>query len=68
MDLHSPQIQGFFKKPVDHLFARPILCEYIKSMKIEDLVVISPDSGFAKDARKYARYLKLPAMWKVRMH
>ncbi len=60
MDLHSPQIQGFFKKPVDHLFARPILCEYIKSMKIEDLVVISPDSGFAKDARKYARYLKLP--------
>lgn len=60
MDLHSPQIQGFFKKPVDHLFALPILCEYIKSMKIEDLVVISPDSGFAKDARKYARYLKLP--------
>lgn len=36
------------------------ICEYIKSMKIEDLVVISPDSGFAKDARKYARYLKLP--------
>lgn len=60
MDLHSPQIQGFFKKPVDHLFALPILCEYIKSMKVEDLVVISPDSGFAKDARKYARYLKLP--------
>ncbi|WIV12752.1 ribose-phosphate diphosphokinase [Proteiniborus sp. MB09-C3] len=60
MDLHSPQIQGFFKKPVDHLLALPILCEYIKSLKIEDLVVVSPDSGFAKEARKYAKYLKLP--------
>ncbi len=60
MDLHSPQIQGFFKKPVDHLFALPILCEYIRSLEIKDLVVISPDAGFAKEARKYARYLKLP--------
>ncbi|WP_304943661.1 ribose-phosphate diphosphokinase [Vallitalea guaymasensis] len=60
MDLHSPQIQGFFKKPVDHLFALPILCEYINSLKIDDLVVVSPDSGFAKEARKFARYLKLP--------
>ncbi len=60
MDLHSPQIQGFFKKPVDHLLALPILCEYIKSLKIEDLVVVAPDSGFAKEARKYAKYLKLP--------
>ncbi|GKX30885.1 ribose-phosphate pyrophosphokinase [Vallitalea longa] len=60
MDLHSPQIQGFFKKPVDHLFALPILCEYIKSLNIEDLVVVSPDSGFAKEARKIARYLGVP--------
>lgn len=60
MDLHSPQIQGFFKKPVDHLFALPILCEYVKSLKIEDLVVVSPDSGFAKEARKIARYLGVP--------
>lgn len=60
MDLHSPQIQGFFKKPVDHLMAFPILSEYIKSLNIEDLVVVSPDSGFAKEARNYARYLGLP--------
>ena len=60
MDLRSPQIQGFFKKPVDHLFALPIICEYVKSLKINDLVVVSPDTGFAKEARNYARYLKLP--------
>ncbi len=60
MDLHSPQIQGFFKKPVDHLFALPILCEYIKSLMIDDLIVVSPDSGFAKQARRYAKYLGLP--------
>lgn len=60
MDLHSPQIQGFFKKPVDHLLALPILCEYIKSLDLEDLVVVAPDSGFAKEARKYARYLNVP--------
>ena len=60
MDLHSPQIQGFFKKPVDHLLGLPILCEYVKSMNIEDMVIVSPDSGFAKEARKYARYLGCP--------
>jgi len=58
MDLHSPQVQGFFKKPVDHLYALPVLCEYIKTLGLEDLVVVSPDAGFAKDARKYASYLK----------
>lgn len=57
MDLHSPQVQGFFKKPVDHLFALPVLCEYIKSLNIEDLIVVSPDAGFAKEARKFASYL-----------
>lgn len=57
MDLHSPQIQGFFKRPVDHLFAMPILCEYIKSMNIDNPVIVSPDSGFAKDARKFGKYL-----------
>jgi ribose-phosphate pyrophosphokinase len=60
MDLHSPQIQGFFKKPVDHLFALPVFCEYIKSLNLEDLVVVSPDAGFAKQARKYASALKVP--------
>ncbi|MEK3886686.1 ribose-phosphate diphosphokinase [Bacillus sp. FSL K6-3431] len=60
MDLHSPQIQGFFKKPVDHLFALPILCDYVKSLKIEDLVVVSPDVGFAKQARNFASTLQVP--------
>lgn len=58
MDLHSPQIQGFFKKPVDHLIALPLLCEHIKELGLDEMVVVSPDSGFAKEARKYARYLK----------
>lgn len=58
MDLHSPQVQGFFKKPVDHLFALPLICEYIKSLQLENMIVVSPDAGFAKQARKYADYLK----------
>jgi ribose-phosphate pyrophosphokinase len=58
MDLHSPQVQGFFKKPVDHLLSLPVLCEHVKNMDImDDLVVVSPDAGFAKTARKYADYL-----------
>lgn len=60
MDLHSPQIQGFFKKPVDHLSAMPILCRYIRSKKIENLVVVSPDAGFTKSARRFATFLKSP--------
>ncbi len=58
MDLHSPQIQGFFKKPVDHLYGMPILCEYIRSKGIQNMVIVSPDAGFAKNARKYATLLK----------
>lgn len=57
MDLHSPQVQGFFKKPLDHLHALPVLCEYVKKTVHEPLVVVSPDAGFAKQARKYADYL-----------
>lgn len=57
MDLHSPQIQGFFKKPVDHLIALPVLCEYIKSRAIENYVIVSPDAGFTKQARKFSSYL-----------
>jgi ribose-phosphate pyrophosphokinase len=60
MDLHSPQIQGFFKKPVDHLQAFPILCECVKAWKLDDLAVASPDAGFAKTARKYASCLRAP--------
>lgn len=58
MDLHSPQITGFFKKPVDHLYAMPLLCEYIKTLELKDLTVVSPDSGFAKEARRFSKYLK----------
>jgi ribose-phosphate pyrophosphokinase len=57
MDLHSPQIQGFFKKPVDHLSAIPILSEYIKSMQLDNMMVFSPDAGFAKNVRLYAGIL-----------
>lgn len=57
MDLHSPQIQGFFKRPVDHLIASPILCAAFKRLAIEHFVVVSPDPGFAKQARKYASQL-----------
>ena len=59
MDLHSPQVQGFFKVPVTHLTAMPVLCEYIKSIGIDDdLTVVSPDAGFAKETRGFAQRLK----------
>ncbi len=62
MDLHSPQVQGFFKKPVDHLYAQSLLCEYVKRAGLvdDDLVVVSPDAGFAKRARGYATELGRP--------
>ena len=54
MDLHAPQIQGFFKIPVDDLYALPVFCKIIKSKEISNLIVVSPDTGFAKQARRYA--------------
>lgn len=60
MDLHSPQIQGFFRKPVDHLYGANIFCDYIQSLNLSDCVVVSPDEGFAKNARYYANRLGLP--------
>jgi len=62
MDLHSPQIQGFFQVPVDHLYARYVLCDHIKTLEIENLVVCSPDIGFAKGAAAYANYLGVPVV------
>lgn len=59
MDLHSPQVQGFFKKPLDHLHALPMMCEYLRKMNLENLVVVSPDAGFVKQARKFADYLNV---------
>ncbi len=61
MDLHSAQVQGFFKIPVDHLLSLPILCEYVKGLDIMDNVcIVSPDAGYAKMARQYADYLEVP--------
>jgi len=60
MDLHSPQIQGFFRKPVDHLYAANLFCEYIQKMQIDDYVIASPDEGFAKNARYYSNRLGVP--------
>ncbi len=57
MDLHSPQIQGFFKIPVDHLYAMPVLVEYFRSKKIPDLVVAAPDVGFGKQAYRFGEMM-----------
>ena len=57
MDLHAPQIQGFFRIPVDDLQAKAVLCDAVRKKGMDDLVVVSPDTGFAKKARTYASYL-----------
>jgi ribose-phosphate pyrophosphokinase len=62
MDLHSPQIQGFFSVPVDHLYARKVICDHVRSLQIPDLVVCSPDVGFAKSASAYANLLGVPVV------
>lgn len=61
MDMHAPQIQGFFRIPVDDLYGIPVLCEAIKNAGIAEannLIVVSPDAGFTKKARAYASRLK----------
>lgn len=60
MDLHADQIQGFFNVPVDHLYASSIFIPYIKSLKLEDMVIASPDVGGAKRANSYAKYFDVP--------
>ena len=55
MDLHAPQIQGFFDIPVDHLFAAPVLLEALREMDIPDLVIVSPDAGGVERARAIAK-------------
>ena len=57
VDLHAPQIQGFFDIPVDHLFAAPVMIDYFAAKPIEDLVVVAPDPGGAERARAYAKRL-----------
>jgi ribose-phosphate pyrophosphokinase len=60
MDLHAPQVQGFFHIPVDDLYALPVLCEAIEQKAFPNLVVVSPDAGFVKKARKFAQRLEAP--------
>lgn len=57
IDLHAGQIQGFFDIPVDHLFAVNVFVEYIRKLKMKDLVIVSPDVGGIKMARAYAKRL-----------
>ena len=55
MDLHSPQIQGFFSIPVDNLVAAPVLNKYVDSLKLEDLTIVSPDAGGVGRAKWFAK-------------
>jgi len=57
IDVHAPQIQGFFTVPVDHLFAAPVFVAHIASQKFSDLAIISPDAGGVERARAYAKRL-----------
>ncbi|OEH92631.1 ribose-phosphate diphosphokinase [Bacillus solimangrovi] len=60
LDLHAPQIQGFFDIPIDHLVGVPILTEYFEKKNFDDIVVVSPDHGGVTRARKMADRLKAP--------
>jgi ribose-phosphate pyrophosphokinase len=58
VDLHAQQIQGFFDIPVDHLYAAPVMYDYLKKKKLTDLVVVSPDTGGLKMAHAYSQVLE----------
>ena len=60
LDLHAPQIQGFFDIPIDHLMGVPILADYFKEKQLDDVVIVSPDHGGVTRARKMADRLKAP--------
>src|SRR5262245_16519654 len=57
MDLHASQIQGFFDVPVDHLYAAPVIMDYVSKLKLPKLTVVSPDAGGVERARAYAKRL-----------
>jgi ribose-phosphate pyrophosphokinase len=57
VDLHADQIQGFFEKPVDHLFASVVFLPYIHSLKLDNITIASPDMGGSKRAYAYSRFL-----------
>jgi ribose-phosphate pyrophosphokinase len=58
VDLHAQQIQGFFDIPVDHLYAAPVMYEYLRKKNLTDLVVVSPDVGGLKMAHAYSQVLE----------
>ena len=58
VDLHVGQIQGFFNIPVDHLYAAPVLVDYLKNKYVNDTVIVSPDAGGVERARAFAKRLK----------
>ena len=60
VDLHAQQIQGFFDIPVDHLYASPVMLDYLKEIDREKLTLFSPDVGGMKMAAAYANFLKVP--------
>jgi ribose-phosphate pyrophosphokinase len=60
LDLHAPQVQGFFKVPVDDLYGMPVLCDAIAAKGLSNLVVVAPDAGFAKKARQWSERLSAP--------
>ena len=60
MDLHADQIQGFFNVPVDHLYGSGVILPYLQSLKLDNLVIASPDVGGSKRANTYAKFLGCP--------
>ncbi len=60
LDLHAPQIQGYFNVPVDHLFAAPVLVEYFQKKGLGSLTVVSPDAGGVERARYFAKKIDAP--------
>jgi len=58
MDLHADQIQGFFEKPVDHMFASTIFLPYLKSLNLDNITIASPDMGGSKRAYAYSKALE----------
>src|SRR5690606_7564397 len=58
MDLHADQIQGFFEKPVDHLYASTVFLPYLRSLNLENLTIASPDMGGSKRAYAYSKTME----------
>src|ERR1700682_1032582 len=60
LDLHAPQIQGYFDVPVDHLYGSPVMVDYFRNKNLGDLTVVSPDAGGVERARSFAKKLDAP--------